>query len=216
MAKWINSAREFLGLGEDPYYDDADEYDDLDDEESDPLPPRRRETSGPASTPSVTAFGGPSSGSMRVGSVRGESPAGDADWEEGDGGVRMITSPAEVTAAVPAAAATSRRTPGSDRGVVRPIPTASKPEVVSPTRFDDVQLVADAFKKVQPVIINLQGVDRDLSRRLIDFASGLCYGLEGEMERVAEQVFLLTPKGAEVSADDRRRLEEGGVAGYDS
>jgi len=48
-------------------------------------------------------------------------------------------------------------------------------------------------------------------RRLIDFASGLCYGLEGDMERVADQVFLLTPRGTEVSDDDRRRLREGGL-----
>ncbi|MCZ7630467.1 MAG: YggT family protein [Microthrixaceae bacterium] len=95
------------------------------------------------------------------------------------------------------------------RGVVRPLPTTNKPEVVSPSRFDDVQAVADAFKKVQPVIINMQGVERELSRRLIDFASGLCYGLEGEMERAADQVFLLTPRGAEVSEADRRRLAEG-------
>ena len=105
---------------------------------------------------------------------------------------------------------------GSDRGVVRPLPSTNRPEVVSPTRFDDVQEVADAFKKVQPVIINLQGVDRDLSRRLIDFASGLCYGLEGEMERVADQVFLLTPRGAEVSEDDRRRLAAGELETPDS
>ena len=65
------------------------------------------------------------------------------------------------------------------------------------------------------MISNLQGVDRDLSRRLIDFASGLCYGLEGDMERVADQVFLLTPHGAEVSDDDRRRLREGGLVDED-
>ncbi len=112
--------------------------------------------------------------------------------------------------------AVSATTTGSERGVVRPLPTTNKPEVVSPNRFDDVQTVADAFKAVQPVIINLQGVDRDLSRRLIDFASGLCYGLEGEMERVADQVFLLTPRGAEVSADDRLAMSEGNIDEYNS
>ena len=96
-------------------------------------------------------------------------------------------------------------------GVVRPLPSSAKPHVVSPSSFNDVQQVADRFKRDQPVIINLQGVDRDLSRRLIDFASGLCYGLEGDMERVADQVFLLTPRGAQVSDDDRRRLREGGL-----
>jgi len=59
-----------------------------------------------------------------------------------------------------------------------------------------------------PVILNLQGVERDLSRRLVDFASGLCYGLRGQMERVTNQVYLLTPSDVEVSAEDRRRLHE--------
>ena len=102
-----------------------------------------------------------------------------------------------------------------NRGVVRPLPSASKPHVVSPTTFNDVQEVADSFKRSQPVIVNLQGVDRDLSRRLIDFGSGLCYGLEGNMERVADQVFLLTPAGAQISDDDRRRIREGGLVGED-
>ena len=95
--------------------------------------------------------------------------------------------------------------------MVRPLPSAAKPHVVSPTTFNDVQQVADSFKKSQPVIVNLQGVDRDLSRRLIDFASGLCYGLGGQMERVADQVYLLTPSDVEVSDEERRRLQERGL-----
>jgi cell division inhibitor SepF len=91
-----------------------------------------------------------------------------------------------------------------------PIPSA-KPHVVSPTSFNDVQEMADKYKVNQPVIMNLQAADRDLSRRLIDFASGLCYGLGGQMERVANQVYLLTPTNVEVSAEERRRLQERGL-----
>ena len=88
---------------------------------------------------------------------------------------------------------------------------SAKPHVLSPTSFNDVQEVADKFKSSQPVIVNLQGADRDLSRRLIDFASGLCYGLGGQMQRVADQVYLLTPANVEVSAEERRRLQERGL-----
>jgi cell division inhibitor SepF len=101
----------------------------------------------------------------------------------------------------------------SGRGaVVRPLPTAasSKPFVVSPASFNDAQEVADKFKINVPVILNLQGVERDLARRIIDFASGLCYGLGGQMERVANQVYLLTPSDVEVSPEERRRLRERG------
>jgi len=96
--------------------------------------------------------------------------------------------------------------------VVRPLqPVASaKPHVVAPTSFNQAQEVADKLKVSQPVIVNLQNVDRDLSRRIIDFASGLCYGIGGQMERVANQVFLLSPSNVEVSAEERRRLQEHG------
>lgn len=187
MPKWMDSARDFLGLGEDPYYDDnhiiVDDSDDPYDGRGDVIePPRAR----PA---------------------RHAEPEG-GSWDRGDGGVRMLREePEEAPLVLPPEDAEARE--ARRRGVVRPLPTTNKPEVVSPSRFDDVQAVADAFKKVQPVIINMQGVERELSRRLIDFASGLCYGLEGEMERVADQVFLLTPRGAEVSEADRRRLAEG-------
>ena len=96
--------------------------------------------------------------------------------------------------------------------VVRPLQPVSsaKPHVVAPTSFNHAQEVADKLKVNQPVIVNLQNVDRDLSRRIIDFASGLCYGIGGQMERVANQVFLLTPSNVEVSAEERRRLQEHG------
>jgi len=97
--------------------------------------------------------------------------------------------------------------------VVRPIPATpnAKPHVVQPTSFNEAQEIADKFKGNQPVIVNLQEADRDLSRRLIDFASGLCYGLGGTMERVANQVYLLTPSNVEISAEERRRLHERGL-----
>jgi cell division inhibitor SepF len=62
------------------------------------------------------------------------------------------------------------------------------------------------------VLLNLQGLDRDLARRLIDFASGICYALDGSMEKIASQVFLLIPDGGQVSDEDRRRIEERGYA----
>jgi cell division inhibitor SepF len=60
------------------------------------------------------------------------------------------------------------------------------------------------------VIINLQTVEPDLAKRLIDFGSGLTYALDGGMQRIADKVFLLTPRNVEVSAEDRQRLVEQG------
>jgi cell division inhibitor SepF len=90
---------------------------------------------------------------------------------------------------------------------VRTVPgPPSRPHTVRPRRFDQAQEVADSFKADQPVIVNLQDVERELERRLIDFCSGLCYGLDGKMEKVANGVYLLTPANATVSPEDRRLL----------
>src|SRR5947208_16321692 len=82
--------------------------------------------------------------------------------------------------------------------------------LVIPKSFNDAQQIADQFKNAVPVIINLQGTDTELSKRLIDFASGLTYALEGGMQRIADKVFLLTPRNVEVSAEERARLIEKG------
>jgi cell division inhibitor SepF len=82
--------------------------------------------------------------------------------------------------------------------------------LVVPRSFNDAQQIADKFKDAIPVILNLQTTDQDLSKRLIDFASGLTYALNGGMQRVADRVFLLTPRNVEVSAEERARLLERG------
>jgi cell division inhibitor SepF len=82
--------------------------------------------------------------------------------------------------------------------------------LVIPKSFNDAQDVADKFKDSIPVILNLQSSETDLSKRLIDFASGLTYALDGGMQRIADKVFLLTPRNVEVSAEERARLIEKG------
>jgi cell division inhibitor SepF len=82
--------------------------------------------------------------------------------------------------------------------------------LVHPRSFNDAQQVADRFKDSVPVILNLQGVETDLSKRLIDFASGLTYALDGGMQRIADKVFMLTPRNVEISAEEKARLVEKG------
>jgi cell division inhibitor SepF len=110
-----------------------------------------------------------------------------------------------------------------DRTAVRPPPRLRSVEpasaaaaasvrvhLVVPRSFNDAQQIADKFKEGIPVILNLQSSDPELSKRLIDFASGLTYALNGGMQRVADKVFLLTPRNVEVSAEERARLLERG------
>jgi len=96
---------------------------------------------------------------------------------------------------------------GYGGGDVTPIRGASrfvKPELVTPTSFSDAQTVADIFKSSIPVVLSLSGVDRLLSQRLLDFASGVCYVMSGAMEKVGPAAFLLIPDSVEVSPEDRR------------
>jgi cell division inhibitor SepF len=82
--------------------------------------------------------------------------------------------------------------------------------LVVPKSFNDAQQIADRFKDSVPVILNLQSSDTELSKRLIDFASGLTYALDGGMQRIADKVFMLTPRNVEISAEERARLIEKG------
>jgi cell division inhibitor SepF len=82
--------------------------------------------------------------------------------------------------------------------------------LVIPKSFNDAQQVADKFKDHIPVVLNLQSTESDLNKRLIDFASGLTYALDGGMQRIADKVFMLTPRDVEISAEERAELIEKG------
>jgi cell division inhibitor SepF len=109
------------------------------------------------------------------------------------------------TPRLPTARSRSRQTDG----VVRAVPSVQV-HLVIPRSFNDAQQIADRFKDSMPVILNLQGADQELSKRLIDFTSGLTYALDGGMQRVADKVFLLTPRNVQVSAEERQRMIERG------
>jgi len=100
-------------------------------------------------------------------------------------------------------------------GSVQAVPAVpgSKPQLVAPRSFNDAQEVADRFRGGAPVILNLQETDAELGRRLIDFCSGLTYGLRGQMQRVGDRVFLVTPADVQLSADDHRLMRESGLLG---
>ncbi|MBA3434759.1 MAG: cell division protein SepF [Actinobacteria bacterium] len=105
----------------------------------------------------------------------------------------------------------SRRQSSSSRLRSVDTPSPAKVHLVVPRSFNDAQQIADRFKAQIPVILNLQSADTELSKRLIDFSSGLTYALDGSMQRVADKVFLLTPRDVELSAEERARaLERGG------
>ncbi|MCY4175748.1 MAG: cell division protein SepF [Acidimicrobiaceae bacterium] len=188
----LKKAMIYLGLGPDEHYES---YDD---------PIRVQQAQSPRQPPNVTAGQYPSG----VGVVPGSSMPVDAAPLSDDASVGRTVRPVNL---VPALDDAGRSDFGDqDVRLVQSIPTRApahpmKPHAVTPAAFNDAQEIGDRFKSGQPVIVNLQALDRDLRRRLVDFASGLCYAIGGKMDRVADQVYLLTPDDADASRGGRRR-----------
>ena len=136
---------------------------------------------------------------------RSAAPRVYAGQAEAGGGIRTLYREEEYVAPAPPP-------PTPRPAVVRPLPTqTAKVHIVAPGQFPDAQEIGDRLKASQPVIVNLQSADRELARRMIDFCSGCTYALGGSMDKVADQVFLLTPSNVEVSAEEKRRLQERGL-----
>ncbi|HWE81114.1 MAG TPA: cell division protein SepF [Gaiellaceae bacterium] len=127
------------------------------------------------------------------------------DWTESE-----ESRSSRTAAPAPPPPAPSRAARGSRHMEAVPNPNSVRVHLVLPRSFNDAQQIADKFKHAIPVILNLQNADGELSKRLIDFASGLTYALDGGMQRVADKVFLLTPRNVEVSAEQRAQLLERG------
>jgi cell division inhibitor SepF len=186
MAFWKRTM-DYLGLGPDDAYDDYDE----------PVEPEPQ------------ARGSRSSGNDNRGRSRGgqawpadpEDPAVRAVPARPSYPSRDFESPARRSAQPSddsGAHARSSRAP-SPRVTVAP---PGEPATVRPRRFDQAQELADKFKLGQAVILNLESTERDVARRLIDFASGVCYSLDGSMEKVATGVYLLKPSPERVHRID--------------
>ncbi|MDO8362909.1 MAG: cell division protein SepF [Actinomycetota bacterium] len=180
MSMW-KKAMDYLGLGPDDAYDDYDVA---------PEPERPARAARPPRDEPARA------------------PRGYANEFEEPAPVRTVPARPSFPTANGPEVAVRRPVPANDDSSVQPRPinprpapapraapsaAGADPYTVRPRRFDSAQEVADKFKEGQPVIMNLEAADREVSRRLIDFASGLCYGLNGSMEKVATGVYLLKP-----------------------
>ena len=186
MSFWKKSM-EYLGLGPDDAYDD---YDEPEDQEGARRGSRKGDAGGGGSSRGNNWPAEPDEPSARQPAPRPSFPS------------RDFESPAK------------RGQPAEDSGTMsrpRPVSQASRPPApapggepatVRPRRFDQAQELADKFKDGQSVILNLESTERDVARRLIDFASGVCYALDGSMEKVATGVYLLKPAPARVHRFD--------------
>jgi cell division inhibitor SepF len=139
------------------------------------------------------------------------------DEELEEAGVEAAAEPGAVRR-LPRSDSVGRMSSDPSEAIVRTIP-ASRPMAstihrAEPKRFNEARELGEKFKDGIPVIMNLQGTEDSIARRLVDFASGLVFGLSGKIELVASRVYLLTPQDIEVSAEERERLREGGFYNF--
>ena len=179
MSLWKRTM-DYLGLGPDDAYD---EYDDV--VEPEPAPRPRRNPNEPESRPARGSSDTDNEGVVRTVPSRPTYPSRDFDPSP----ARRGASSGDDSGVTP------RPSRGSSNSLraVPPSHASGEPHTVRPRRFDQAQEVADKFKEGLPVIMNLEATEREIARRLIDFASGICYALDGSMEKVATGVYLLKP-----------------------
>jgi cell division inhibitor SepF len=181
--------------------------DDRRSERSRPSPGRSRETATTAST-----SGGPAAGTGRP--PGSSDPAATRDVPRG---ARRDPAP------VPSAGRPLRREPERTGGSnvtrlpssdvhVLPVPRGAtvRVEIVTISAFDEVEQVGRAARAGELVLFDLRDADATTARRVIDFASGIVYALHGKLDRVGPRAFLLRPRGVEVPAEERQRLDERG------
>lgn len=91
----------------------------------------------------------------------------------------------------------------------RPGPSVA---VFAPRSFGDVTEIADALRARQVVIVNVQGADRSLLQRVVDFTSGVAYTIDGRIQKLAEAIYLVVPAGINVnSANIREQIDSDGM-----
>ncbi|HVJ48214.1 cell division protein SepF [Desulfitobacterium sp.] len=84
--------------------------------------------------------------------------------------------------------------------------------VLEPTTFDESQNIADQLKNRRPVIVNLENVDHNLAKRIVDFVSGATYALGGNMQKVGQGIFLFVPNNVDISGESREDSKEKGFS----
>lgn len=128
----------------------------------------------------------------------------DEEYEDED--VDILSKPAEKPAAAP------RQEENRHNKVVNIHTTAQLQVVlVKPERFDDASSVADHLNEKRTVVLNLESTNKDVARRLVDFLSGVAYANNGQIKRVANSTFIITPYNVDIMGDLLDELENNGV-----
>ena len=89
--------------------------------------------------------------------------------------------------------------------------TQLKVVVVTPETFDEARDIADHLKQKKQVVINLEGVEKEIARRIVDFLSGAVYALDGNIQKISSGIFLIAPYNVGIMGDFKDELRNKGV-----
>ena len=195
MAGMMRRAAVYLGLTDDQRFEDERYYDEYEDEYSE----------------DNVETGHPSDGR------REPEPGGALVVAQNER--RGLAAPSNVTV-MPDRSERSLRADRAERGgpVMYSVPTDRSVDrdtsyritTLHPRTYNEARTIGEHFREGTPVIMNLTEMEDADAKRLVDFAAGLIFGLRGNMERVTQKVFLLSPANVDVTAEDKARIAEGG------
>lgn len=149
--------------------------------------------------------------SLLDGLLRLTRPYSEDDEDDIDGGI--ITRPSRDNTAPSIASPSSETRSEGGIGKIRTLHTTTQLQVVlmKPDRFESAAEVADHLRDRHTVVLNLESANKDISRRLIDFLSGVAYALEGKVKKVANSTYIITPYNVNILGDLLDELESSGV-----
>lgn len=84
--------------------------------------------------------------------------------------------------------------------------------VIKPTSFDDAREITETLLMNRPVILNVEGLDVDIAQRIIDFASGSCFAMSGNLQKISNYIFIITPANVEISGDFQNLIDSYGAS----
>ena len=116
---------------------------------------------------------------------------------------RREAAPAEAPAFAPAVSATTAFTPAASTGFSGQVVNTNKIQLilVRPESFNDAPTIAANMRAKKAVVLNLEGVEKNLARRVVDFLSGCAYALDGKVKKIAQSTYLFCPNSMEVAGD---------------
>lgn len=111
----------------------------------------------------------------------------------------------------------STRTSGNGKSKVMNFQANVQMEVVvmRPTTYDEAQEICDHIKYKKPCIINLENMEHAIAQRIMDFISGACYTLDGNMQRVTNNIFLIAPENVDILGNFQEELKSKGIIEWD-